>query len=493
MPLNEQNESDAQAEHRWLTSVEWMYIKVRYPLTIGGILIALPVILLTIRYAQGAYSRSVARSAVQDAREAVYKVSPLVVEDDVKPLVLAAERELKSAETALMNASFKEAQTRAETTTRIAEQAMSRAGESGITSRPARFLRIEGEVRVRPAKALAWQRAAMSSPLFPGDLIRTFTSSGAEILYEDGRVTTMNSDSVLQIVSISESQEAMHVKEFIEAGSVRVVSAPSVAPGSTHTLEAEAVEVRAKARDADLRVSVAEAGEGVAVEVYNGEVTLGAGENGPLMEAGTRTLVTADGKIVKSTPMLPSPDLYSPAEAHLFWLKESGEGVIPIAWSSVPGAETYEVEVGRHSLLASPEVRLDANPTTTARLQGLSAGWWFWRVLALDAQGNPGSPSITGSFRIERGRPTPPTNRSGGPALVVTRVMQAGHVFIVVGKTEPGARVTLEGGPPVIPEDDGRFTAPVQIEASGRHVLRVRATDVYGKESVVEQEVYLLE
>lgn len=493
MQLNEQNEPDSRSERPWLTSLEWTYIKVRYPIMAGVTVVALVLVLLVAQYAQGAYARSIARSAIHEARQAVYKASPLIIEEDVKQLVLEAEQELESAEADYMDGAFTEARSRAETTTKIVERAMARAGERGLVSRPARFLRIEGEVRIRPTKALNWQRAAISSPLFPGDLIRTFSSSAAEILYEDGRITTMSSDSMLQILSINESKAAMHVKEFVGAGSVRVVASSSVAAASTHILEADAIDVRAMAREADLRVSVDGNGQGVAVEVYGGEVTLGSDKGGPPVESGTRTLISADGAILESTPMLPGPHLYSPAEAHLFWLKEPGKGAIPIAWSKVPGAETYEVEIGRHSLLASPEIRLDAHPTTTAKVQGLSPGWWFWRVLALDAHGIPGSPSPTGSFRIETSRPTPPPDRNQGPALEVSRVMQAGHVFILVGRTEPGARVTLDGGPPVIPENDGRFTAPLQIEDSGRHVLRIRATDVHGNESIVEREVYLLD
>ena len=493
MLLNEQSDTGDQRDRSWLGSLEWTYIKVRYPLIIGAVILAVPLLLIVSTCMMSAHSRALARSALHEARRAVYLVSPLVVDDEIKHLVFEAETELELAEAAYLKGLFGETQLRALTTQEIAERAMAQSGENGVVSLPARFLRIQGEVRVQPSGSLFWQRAAVANPLFPGDLIRTFSSSAAEILYEDGRVTTMSSDSMLQILTISQNKHTIHVKEVVEAGSIRVVAAAHSSPGSTHTVETQVADVRAMAQEVDLRVSLAEDGKELAVDVYNGRVTLGPDGDGQVMQPGTRSLVGAQGKKFKTAPMLAAPHLYSPAEAHLFRLKDSEKGVVDMSWSPIAGASTYELEIGRHSLLASPEVRLDSHPATTARVQGLATGWWFWRVLALDATGSPGFPSITGSFRIERVQPKPLANQSGGPSLELTRVMQAGRVFILIGRAAPGSHVSLDGGSPVIPEEDGRFTAALQLEEPGRHLLRLRATDLDGRESILEREIYMLE
>jgi hypothetical protein len=65
-----------------------------------------------------------------------------------------------------------------------------------------------------------------------------------------------------------------------------------------------------------------------------------------------------------------------------------------------------------------------------------------------------------------------------------------GNIFLVFGKTDPGAVVTINGEPADVAQD-GSFKKTVTINRDGSAVLVIKAVDGAGNESVKQVKVFV--
>ncbi|MFP2913226.1 hypothetical protein ACLESD_51125, partial [Pyxidicoccus sp. 3LFB2] len=70
-----------------------------------------------------------------------------------------------------------------------------------------------------------------------------------------------------------------------------------------------------------------------------------------------------------------------------------------LSWWTVPGARTYRVELARTADFAAG-VQTYVSPATELDVPGARDGKWFWRVLAVDADGFLGFPSKIFAFDV---------------------------------------------------------------------------------------------
>jgi hypothetical protein len=76
------------------------------------------------------------------------------------------------------------------------------------------------------------------------------------------------------------------------------------------------------------------------------------------------------------------------------------------------------------------------------------------------------------------------------PDLTVFPPQQMGNLFLVYGKTEPGAVVTVNAEPADV-EADGSFKKTITIERDGASVLVVKSVDASGNETVRRVRVFV--
>jgi hypothetical protein len=80
--------------------------------------------------------------------------------------------------------------------------------------------------------------------------------------------------------------------------------------------------------------------------------------------------------------------------------------------------------------------------------------------------------------------------RSTAPQLTVSTPQQMGNVFLVFGKTDPGAVVTINAEPADV-EADGSFKKTVTVNREGSATLIVKAVDASGNETIRQVKVFV--
>jgi hypothetical protein len=86
--------------------------------------------------------------------------------------------------------------------------------------------------------------------------------------------------------------------------------------------------------------------------------------------------------------------------------------------------------------------------------------------------------------------PAAGNNRGSPPLLTVSSPQQMGNLFLIFGKTDPGAVVTVNGEPADV-EADGSFKKTVTLNREGSATLIVKAVDAAGNETVKQVKVFV--
>jgi glucodextranase-like protein len=76
------------------------------------------------------------------------------------------------------------------------------------------------------------------------------------------------------------------------------------------------------------------------------------------------------------------------------------------------------------------------------------------------------------------------------PALDLDDVKPYGSIFFVAGRSEPGARIQVNGEL-VKTNVDGSFNKPVQLTKEGWNIIEIRALDAWGNETVRRHRVFV--
>jgi hypothetical protein len=133
-------------------------------------------------------------------------------------------------------------------------------------------------------------------------------------------------------------------------------------------------------------------------------------------------------------------------------------------WKPVPGAAGYQLRVSNTSMFAKvlAERRTGA---TGAEVTGLDAGDYFWNVTAIDTHKRSSAPSETYKFTLA-------VQGKGQEMLLEVNGTQIhGSVAEIIGRTEPGAALIVNGQPVPSIGTDGRFRFFTEPLARGSHTI----------------------
>ena len=335
----------------------------------------------------------------------------------------------------------------------------------------ARFVGVEGKVKVKPNAKEAWGDARLADRLHVGDVVQTEVRAGAAIQFNSGSLVNVRPDSV---VYIGGSAEASTAAWRVQSGRVNFAVGDAEEEIVTPTLRTTARQ------NASGNIDVGESGE-TGVKIFRGqaEVETTQGQRITLSE-NQAVQVDAAGKAGSRVDLPPPPTLVAPASKARLPLVAPPEPSAKLSWTAVRSGVTYRVamdyNVTQANLLLSAALDAPGITTTTHAIEGLAVGRYFWRVAAVNRDGLEGAFSRTSFFSVvEPETPKPaPTPASGAPSLALLVVDEvAPGVVHVGGRTDAGAAVTVDGtAVKVLP--DGSFSE--YVKRSGSADLVVRAT-----------------
>jgi len=341
---------------------------------------------------------------------------------------------------------------------------------------------LQGRVEVQRANQAGWETAKEKQRLYNGDFIKTSPEGSADILFADGTVYRVGSDSLLEVHRGARSgNEATGGEVKVRVGQVNVYTVTNPSMVVTDAVRAEV--------DSDSRAGVEVLEDNsTTVAAYAGRAQV-TGASGEAMELRSQQAVHAapSGKLGSRRPVPEVPALDGPRANALFDM-DSGDRV-ELRWRGVPGAIAYHLQVGRSRLFNPPlEVDSSGRQADRAMLRILRSGTYFWRVAAIGTDRVRSEWSPPRAFKAFSGPRVQELADTTPAKLVVQRPTQMGHFFLIQGVTEPGATVTVNDEAVAV-AGDGSFKKAVMFNREGWNTIIVRATDPAGNTSEHRESV----
>jgi hypothetical protein len=324
---------------------------------------------------------------------------------------------------------------------------------AAAAKRDAHFVNLDGTVRVKKAQSLQWIRADYNTNLEKGDYVQTGSDGVARIIFADGTNYVLRPDS---LIVVEESREdpvtkATRVAVQVSSGAVDLSTGRFEVPGSTSRVSIEnavanlAEESRAMVRN-DPTKNVHE----LTVEQGQADVTRGS----TTVRLGQYDKVTFDRDKpgLNRQKVIAPPTLTDPPNMALTVTKDPKTANLDFAWSSVPAAVAYRLQVSPSGMFSNLVVDKKIAARTSARISGLEEGTYYWVISSLDAKGVESQPSPANRFSLVQ------QVEAGSQAfLEVTGIIQHGRVLEVVGRTEPGSTVIINNEQVFSMMADGTF------------------------------------
>jgi len=339
------------------------------------------------------------------------------------------------------------------------------------------FHSIQGNVKTRGVGGLDWKTADLKTPLRKSDLVRTYPSASAEIRFFDDTRVTVRPDSLITIEETSRDPQSSSGKVAWRVSSGEInYETKQKGPGSTEAvtptfrLALEGNSAGTMRVDEGGRTAVEQISGAANIETKSGEkIRLGANE-------GLR--VDAAGKAGAKQALPEPPKGAVPGTSGVLSLSEGAP--VALGWTASSGAAMYRLQLQAKEAGAE-EMVLDRSDLTgtSISLPGLGGGDFSFRVAGLTKDGVQGKFSEAVSFRVER-TIAAATPALAAPLLVIEAFEVRGNVLRLAGKTEPGARLTVNGDAVTV-QPDGSFREFVTLaQKQGGQKMVIRSTSRSG-------------
>ena len=466
------------------TDLDWFVIPIRTIRTWGILLVFLAAAAFlgyTIQSRMRGSPQERARNEIAAARQLIQRASPAGAKVRPGSLLAQARDFLRGAEDSFTKNNYDAAFRLA-----VESQSYSRRASSGTVSEEpgdASLIFAEGDVSIQSSGRAAFGPAHMRQSLFDGDFIKTGRTGSAEIMFTDGTLYTIRPGSLFEVRRPA-SPESGGSQVKMVSGTVNVYTAASSTTVSTDAATA-AIE-----RESRVAVDVAQ-GEKTDVTTYRGKATVSTGKETVVLADREKISAGVRTRQLSAKVSIPeSPDLVLPPDNRAYDLKSTDE--VDLKWSPVARAARYRIQISRSRLFVpdATDVDLDDRTGTATRVKVTREGSYFWRVASIDTSGHLSDWSAIRRFKMAADLPAAGSNRGSPPRLTVSPPQQMGNLFLIYGKTDPGAVVTVNGEPADV-DADGSFKKTVTLNREGSAALIVKAVDAAGNETVKQVKVFV--
>ena len=332
-----------------------------------------------------------------------------------------------------------------------------------LNQNQARFVNLDGKVQVKKVNSVQWVNADYGTTLDKGDLIQTGPDGAARLTFVDGTTYTVKLDTLVTVEENSVARDrSTRVGVHITSGAVDLATGTWDSPRSK-------AEVSFENAVASLRQN-SRAAVRSDPNKYEHEITVAAGgaelqRGDQRIEIGKWEKVTfpTEGPIVKTSVLAP-PDLAEPLNLQPLIVPEPRKASIRFEWKPVPGAVSYQLRVSDTSMFTNvlAERRIGG---TGVEVSGLDAGDYFWNVTATDAHKRSSEPSESYKFTLVA------QGKGQEMFLEVDGTQLHGNVVEVIGRTEPGAALIVNGEAVASIQPDGRFRHFTEPLARGSQTI----------------------
>ena len=353
-----------------------------------------------------------------------------------------------------------------EVVTKKLDKALGNPAEEAVATAQtqAKFVNLDGRVQVKKVNSVTWVDADYHTTLDKGDLIQTGSDGAARITFADGTEYTVNKETLITVEENNVTRDQSHTAVRINTGAVDLAT-------PTWTL-----------RDAQAAVSVEDATAYMKqnsratvkndptkneheITVANGGADVQRGNERIELTQWEKASFPSGGSIQKSNVLAP-PGLVSPLNLAPIISENPKSAAMRFEWQPVDEAISYTLRISPTTMFTklAKEVKVTG---TSAEVSGLDAGDYFWNVTASNAKKETSEYSETFKFTLVA------QGKTQEMRLEISSTQIHGRVAELIGKTEPGAALIINGQPVANIEPDGTFRHFTEPLEPGQHTIVV--------------------
>lgn len=356
-------------------------------------------------------------------------------------------------------------------------------GEAG--PQQAHFTNIDGTVRVKKISTNSWIIADYNVALEKGDVVQTSSQGIAKVVFADGTNYTVKPDSliVIQENSVNSAQQTKVAVE-VTTGTVDLATSTLGHGSKSQVIVAGATATLAPETSAEVQNDPRKDEHELLLKNGSAEVN----RNGEVVKLGglEKVAFTSDAPQMTKTKELGPPTLIEPPNMQPVFVGSDNKPV-DFSWTPIDGVRKYRIKISRNayfsSLVITPAPVVEA---TQIQLSHLPEGPYYWSVQSIGDSGHESVDSEKNRFTV-----IPKGDDRATIALDLEDFSQHGHIIEVRGKTEPTARVMVNGQEVALISSDGsfhHFTAPLP---TGENLITVTAQNAKGGTNTVTRKVVI--
>ncbi len=328
----------------------------------------------------------------------------------------------------------------------------------------AKFVNLDGRVQVKKVNSVTWVDADYHTTLDKGDLIQTGSDGAARVTFADGTEYTVNKDTLITVEENTVTRDHSNTKVRINVGAVDLATptwtlrdaqaAVSVEDATAFMQQNSRATVKNDPNSNEHEIVVANGG----AEVHRGN------EKIELTQWEKASFPTG-GATQKSSVLAP-PDLVTPLNLAPIISDNPKTATVRFEWQAVDGAVNYTLRISSTAMFTKLVKQVTVSGTS-AEVSGLEAGDYFWDVTASDAKKETSEFSETFKFSLVA------QGKTQEMLLEIESTQIHGRVAELIGKTEPGAALIINGQPVANISPDGTFRHFTEPLEPGQHTIVV--------------------
>ena len=335
-----------------------------------------------------------------------------------------------------------------------------------ISQNQAKFVNLDGKVQIKKVNSVQWVEADFRTTLDKGDLVQTGSDSIARISFGDGTFYTVKSDTLITVEENStSSNKPTSVAVRINTGAVDLATPNWTSPGSRAAVSVEDATAQLNSNSrAAVKADPEKKENEIVVSGGSAEVQRGT-ERVELSQHQKVTMPTG-GPLTKSDVPAP-PSLIEPLNLAPIIGENPKTTSIHFEWKPVPDAVSYLLRISATTMFTKTAKEVKVTEGTSADISGLDAGDYFWNVTATDGKKQLSEVSETFKFTLVA------QGKTQEMLLEIDGAQLHGRVAEIIGRTEPGAALIINGQPVPNIAPDGSFRHFTEQLLPGEHTIVV--------------------
>jgi len=353
-----------------------------------------------------------------------------------------------------------------------------------LSARQARFVNLDGKVQVKKANSVQWANADYQITLDKGDLIQTGSDGMARIAFADGTTYTVKGDTYVTVEENFVGQDRpTQVAVHMTSGQVDLRTGVWPVPGSKAEVSFENAVASARANSSMAVRSDPQTNE-QQVTVDSGSAELERGNERVDIGAFERATIPAGGGAIVKTQVLAPPELVGPLNLQPIIVVDPKHDPVHFSWKPSPMAKLYDFQASTTTMFTHI-VTERKTAETSVDITGLEPGDYFWRVRAIDDNNMASEQSDPYKFTLVA------QGKEQEMLLDVDGTQLHGDVIEVMGRTEPGAALIINGEEVADIKSDGTFRYFTPVMTRGSHEIVITGQNRRGGTAIKRVEVVI--